>query len=258
MRKFAFGAALSVFVSLGNAYGADLYSGGLKDPPAYAPVPVWTGFYLGATAGYGWADGKLDVYKPNGTFFLSFHHEPEGALGGVEAGYNWEIRQTPFARPIIVGVEADASASGLEKTGLVGVTGNQNSFKQSLNGIETVRGRVGLPVGEALPFVTGGAAFAQVEGRTTQLQCAAPGTYCPAVGTQAHSSATLPGWVVGGGIEYALSANWSAKAEYLHIEFDQLETRPKGFNRIVKEDITGDVVRAGVNYRIGSVYDPLK
>ena len=58
---------------------------------SYAPAPVftWTGFYLGANAGYGWgeADASPDV---------------DGFLGGLQAGYNWQ-----GAGPLVFGVEAD-------------------------------------------------------------------------------------------------------------------------------------------------------
>ena len=53
------------FFELGTAANAaDIYlpgsagPGGYKDD--YIPLPTWTGFYVGANAGYGWGTAKND------------------------------------------------------------------------------------------------------------------------------------------------------------------------------------------------------
>ena len=51
------------------------------------------------------------------------------------------------------------------------------------------------------------------------------------------------GWTAGGGIEFAISPNWSVKAEYLYVDF-QNETIGPGTFRLIE-----NVVRGGVNYR---------
>ncbi len=253
MSKAPFAAALAALIGLGSAANAaDMYVGGsTKDTPAYTPVVNWTGFYLGGTLGYGWADGKVDAYMAsNGQHLLGFNNRPEGVLGGLEAGYNWEVPPHVFSSiiPVVIGIEADVSAAGQEDTTYQAIPRfphQVSSLKQSIDWIETVRGRVGVPVGSLLPFFTGGAAFAQVAGSNNP-------------GTQGNFSATLYGWVVGGGAEYAISANWSTKIEYLHIEFDRISANAPVFHGFVREDITSDVVRAGVNYRLNQVYEPLK
>jgi len=51
------------------------------------------------------------------------------------------------------------------------------------------------------------------------------------------------GWVGGGGVEYAISPNWSVKAEYLYVNFNNQTIGPGTFTLIE------NIVRGGVNYR---------
>src|ERR1700743_197517 len=54
MKKILFAiAALAVLAATDLAHAADM---ALKAPPPPAPVYSWTGFYVGANAGYGWHD----------------------------------------------------------------------------------------------------------------------------------------------------------------------------------------------------------
>ncbi len=267
MRKALFAATLVAVMGEGSsANAADLYaSGSMKDAPVYTPVVSWTGFYLGGTLGYGWADGKIDSYTADtGAFLLGFNNRPEGVLGGFEGGYNWEVPPHVFSStiPVVIGIEADVSATGQEDTTYQprpSVPLDVSSLKQSIDWIETIRGRIGIPVGSVLPFFTGGAAFAQADGTNTQVSCGSTNCFSNnPPGTHEHFSSSLSGWVVGGGAEYAISANWSAKIEYLRIEFNQISVNAPAFNRVVKEDIADDVVRVGVNYRFNTVYESLK
>jgi outer membrane immunogenic protein len=88
-----------------------------------------------------------------------------------------------------------------------------------------------------MPFVTGGLAVGDI-------RATAPGF--------AGASQTNAGWTVGGGLEFALSNNWTAKAEYLHVDLGNMNCgfscgAPAGNNVSVRED----VVRGGLNYRFG-------
>jgi outer membrane immunogenic protein len=51
------------------------------------------------------------------------------------------------------------------------------------------------------------------------------------------------GWTAGGGVEYALSLNWSVKAEYLYVNYQDQTIGPGTFTLIE------NIVRGGVNYR---------
>ena len=59
------------------------------------------------------------------------------------------------------------------------------------------------------------------------------------------------GWTVGGGFEFAITKNISAKAEYMHFELDRknyLRGTPTNL-AIASAEHVGDIVKVGVNYR---------
>ena len=129
MKALLAGLALAVAVAA-PASAADL---SYPAPAAYAaPVPVftWTGFYLGANAGYGW--GEAD-----------FSDDTNGFLGGIQAGYNWQFAGSP----LVVGIETDLQATNIE------------SPTFSLDYFGTVRARLGWAVDQFLIYGTGGFAY---------------------------------------------------------------------------------------------------
>lgn len=129
-RLLASAAALAGIGLAAPAMAADL-SG--RYPAPYAqPVPVftWTGFYIGANAGYAWGNAA----------FAS----PGGFIGGAQIGYNYQ-----FASPFVLGVETDFDFSGVSD-------GNY-----SLNYLGTVRARAGWAFDRVLVYGTGGFAYGQ-------------------------------------------------------------------------------------------------
>jgi opacity protein-like surface antigen len=125
-----------------------------------------------------------------------------------------------------------------------------NSVKSSW--LATIRPRFGYAWNRTLVYVTGGAAFSDL--RYTQSIVT---TLAAATGALAVSS-TRVGWTVGAGFEYAVTNNWSIKAEYLYTQFGALS----GTSALVANDGSGfsniynassgeqrdHVVRAGLNY----------
>ena len=69
----------------------------------------WTGFYVGAHVGYGEADvnGEFDQEDTG----LIFGLEPNGLIGGVHAGFDWQISS------FVLGVEGDFSWADWEDEG---------------------------------------------------------------------------------------------------------------------------------------------
>ena len=103
---FAFAAAGTMAVAASQALAADLPPPSYKAaPPAYTPyapyTPAfsWTGFYLGANAGWAWSkgDGTIAFGGPSG----NFSGDGNGFLGGAQIGYNWQMDNWVF------GLEAD-------------------------------------------------------------------------------------------------------------------------------------------------------
>ena len=145
----------------------------------------------------------------NGGYGWSDNSFYEGGFGGGQIGYN--IQRGTF----VFGLETDFEASGITGGGI-----NYDYFG-------TVRGRAGVTFDRALLYATGGFAYGDVS---------FPGF-----------SHTETGYVVGGGLEYKLTPQWSGKIEYQYIDLDSSHWE-KQINTI----------RVGVNYFVGGGYVPLK
>ncbi|MGO4707339.1 outer membrane protein [Microvirga sp. 2MCAF38] len=69
-------------------------------------------------------------------------------------------------------------------------------------------------------------------------------------------SDTRMGWALGGGVEYAFTANLSAKVEYLYYNLGTathvIAPEEEFLCGIGKRRIEGSIVRAGVNYRFST------
>src|SRR5258705_7370349 len=238
------GASLVLGLSV-PALAADLL---VKAPPRKAPVVVpysWTGWYIGANAGYGVGQGQ-------GTFAFgpaleTFNAMPAGAFGGGQLGYNYQFGS------FVVGAETDIQGAGISdtRTCLLGcIPGSSALIDQKLNWFGTTRARLGLANGPVLTYVTGGAAYGGTEtGLTTTFGGA----------TAASSvSATKSGWTWGTGVEAALGGNWTAKAEYLYMDLGSSSA-----SNTVAVPGAGAVIstlnvknreqlfRAGINYHFG-------
>ncbi|MFG1271075.1 outer membrane protein [Xanthobacter flavus] len=128
IRLLASAAALAGFALATPAGAADLG----YPAPYVQPVAAftWTGFYLGANAGYGWGSSSFS--------------SPGGFLGGFQAGYNFQ-----FGSPIVLGVETDFDFAGM------------SAGAYSLNNLGTVRARLGYSFDRVLVYGTGGFAYGQ-------------------------------------------------------------------------------------------------
>src|SRR5437899_10016566 len=90
-----------------SAHAADLP---VKAPTFKAPVAAiydWTGFYVGVNAGIGVGRDLTTISAPATNFTEISYQSPFGALGGVQAGYNWQAGHWVF------GVEADIQGADL-------------------------------------------------------------------------------------------------------------------------------------------------
>ena len=56
------------------------------------------------------------------------------------------------------------------------------------------------------------------------------------------------GWTLGGGLEFALTDAWSARAEYMHYEFPEKTFTIDGAGDQASVSAKGDSVTIGVNY----------
>jgi outer membrane immunogenic protein len=288
----SFTAAVVIIVLFGTpALAADM---ALKAPsPAAAPAnPTWTGFYVGANAGYAWHDPAV-TFIPNDPLSEtqtcggngggtcpsgSASFNLAGGLGGVQAGYNWQV-----GHAWVVGLEADLDTSNIRGTGTspnFSLGGFSSNFQasQKVEWFGTIRGRVGfLPTNNLLLYGTGGLATGRVD-QNVALNTATDGgnnqqglgyAYWCASGPNyptcftGHEARTALGWTLGGGAEYDLGRGLSLKAEYLYVNLGSNPTvnvsavsinayfgfPPSSFTANYNSTLAFQVARAGVNWK---------
>lgn len=164
--------------------------------PVAQPVvaaPNWTGFYLGGQLGYAWAS-KL-TGDESGTAVVGGGVKLKGWAAGLHGGYNWQYAQWVF------GLEGDINWAFSNGKKACSVTGCDSYIRGELNGLASIRGRLGYAFNNTLLFATMGEGWRRykVEGYS--------GTSHQPVKT------TISGLVWGGGIEQKLTQNLSAKIE---------------------------------------------
>jgi outer membrane immunogenic protein len=256
MKKTALTAS-AVLLFCTGAQAADLAARPYTKAPAIvAPVYNWTGFYIGAHVGYGFEGGDANyTYGPSPLAFGfdagSLSPKADGFMGGGQVGYNWQTGAVVF------GLEADISYSDM-KGGAAAVPTflgvPQPGFLQSaatdLEWFGTVRGRLGwLAAPSLLLYGTGGLAYGNYNYTILTANTAPP--------FPGADSTTRVGWTVGAGAEFALSSNWSLKAEYLYFDLGDHTVTSRGlpvdpvFSASTTFENTGHIVRGGINYKFG-------
>jgi high affinity Mn2+ porin len=200
--------------------------------PVYKTVYDWTGFYLGGHVGYGGGSLGPDTNPlPEQGVFLP--HSVTGLIGGYQAGYN---RQ--FSNRVVLGIEADASfTSPLDVPRLTSAP-----FHSTIDYTGTLRGRIGYAFGRWMPYLTGGFAWGH-----THINVNDPAGEIISSPGQYHT-----GWTAGAGAEFAVSGNWSAKAEYSYIDLSRRMYDLSGFGLPgVNVDPRIHLVKLGLNYHFG-------
>jgi outer membrane immunogenic protein len=187
--------------------------------PEPAPVSSWTGFYLGAGGGVGWAD--IDVNHRHCALFddgtcdpdYEFHHDfnestDGNIIGIVQGGFDWEI-----APGFVIGAYADWTFGDL-------INNNGHDFDENLNfdshfdnstsSMVDVLGRVGFaPTPNLLVFALGGWSWLDVD-TNFKVRDHDSGD----VLFHNDDNVTANGFTVGGGLEWKFTDNLSVRGEY--------------------------------------------
>lgn len=228
-------AAVILSVSVGFLYAGPepLPSG--KEMKQIAPAPPacpnWAGFYVGAFGGYKFAPTDIDL-DLNGNWngpsiadpFDKNFIEPQvpdnldtsgGEVGGL-IGYNFQWNKW------VVGVEASGAKVWLDESDDTGfftvpTTGDIYNVHTSFdtNYLVTIGPRIGYAFCNWLPYITGGVAIGDINYEQEILQ---PFLGTPIFQEGGSVSETNVGWMVGGGLEYAINDHWRLRAQYQYID----------------------------------------
>ena len=274
MRKLVFaGVTLAALGVVQPAKSADLPAEpAYKTAPLIVPVYDWTGFYVGVNGGYSWGN-SANTYTITGFAPVSSTTHMNGGVFGGQIGYNWQP-----ARNFVIGIEADLQGTwqnGTDNPPSVSTTvsslnclpgfgfaftcpaTNAVGVDQKLRWLGTARARLGfVPWDNVMLYVTGGAAFGEVEwnATTTNTVFGLLGTTTATLNS-ATATSTHAGWTVGGGSEWVLSGPWTAKLEYLFVDLGTIgNTFTAGGvvpTVVMTSHVRDNIVRIGLNYRFG-------
>jgi outer membrane immunogenic protein len=237
------------------ASAADLPMRQAPPAPFIAAVPIftWTGFYVGAQAGYSWGDNNngfgianSNVAFIGGTPFvvsgLNNGDSSDGFLIGGHVGYNAQFGQ------FVVGVEGDLEWSdlgGSDSTfALTNVNTRQTVLINSGLGLDwqgSIRARLGWAFDRTMIYATGGFAFAGVND-SNNFNIVNP--------LFTNGDDTVSGWTLGAGVEYAFTNNLTTRIEYRYTSYDNSGTN--FFDDVSLDrgkDLDFHTVRVGVSYK---------
>ncbi|MXQ14429.1 outer membrane protein [Microvirga makkahensis] len=223
-------AATAAFIAVSSVQAADLPSR-FSPAPAYDALPVftWSGFYAGVNLGYGRSSGVSQYYDP--AFNVTGGRRKSGFVGGVQGGYNYQLGM------FVVGAEADLQYAAIGDKGATYLGTYYRGEEEGYFG--TVRARAGLAVDRALVFGSLGFAYGDLGGNK-DLDAA--------LGYRRDDS-TSGGWTLGGGLEYAVTDNFTAKLEGLYVNLDTSDSYSLAGRVNIRRDTEFSLFRAGLNYK---------
>lgn len=159
------------------------------EQPAFSPPPIapaWTGFYLGASGGWGFG------YVDNSALpAFTVLEKLNGPLVGGFLGYDYQTGS------LVVGVVADAYASWI---------GNNYTFfgfsaRDEISAFGTLRARLGYATPGSLTYITAGGMYGQFKTTAGFVSLAE----------------SRAGFAAGAGSEWRFGTNWAAKTEFMYL-----------------------------------------
>ncbi len=242
MRRQIFLASIGAIALAGSAFAAEP----IPVPP---PVPAftWTGVYAGGQIGYAWdtasSTNVSGFIPPRFPAAASIGGNPSGAIGGANVGYNYQIGQW------VLGLEGTVDGTGISNSGVAffpGILGNSTATATTTATVEgSIRGRAGFAWDRLLIYGTGGVVFG---GFNTNIAFSSAASFLGS----SSVSATRAGWTAGGGLQYAITNNWSVRAEYRYSDFGSITGGVAGLRGAFlngTRQINQNQVQVGFDYR---------
>jgi outer membrane immunogenic protein len=244
MRNILLAGAASVVVMVGTpALAADMP---LKVPRAM-PFFTWTGCYAGVHGGGGWA--RKDITDPvqlvqgSTTGVTTARLSPSGYLIGGQFGCDYQ----PAGSQWVIGFEGSFSGGSLtgdKSLGLpLGDPGELARVSARLDFISSGTARIGWASDRWLLYFKGGIAGASDKYKVVGTFIGTPFDF--------EGEDIRIGWTAGGGVEWALFDNWSAKLEYDFYDFGTRSVQLTDTGPVqVKQSV--QAVKLGLNFHIWS------
>ena len=212
-------AVASLLAATDFASAADL-----SPPPLASAAYNWTGYYIGVNAGYAAATVADSIVGGGGSNSTRL----PGFIEGAQLGANYQIGA------IVFGFETDFDGSSSTKSIAVGAL----SGTEQIPWLGTLRGRVGFAFDRFLIYATAGGAGGELK---SAFNSAAFGS--------TSTDQTFGAWTAGGGLEFGITNNLSARVEYLYVDSASVNVASVG-PVTVTGHVQNNLVRAGLNLRL--------
>ncbi|EEX90339.1 outer membrane protein 25b [Brucella ceti M644/93/1] len=167
----------------------------LRPSPGMAPISA-------ARSVMGWGRSTLSDED------TSIRVKPDGFLGGLYAGYNFDMGNN-----FVLGVDGDITYNDLDAShsdtdpDLDLTTGVDSKLRWS----GAVRARMGVAMDRWMPYIAGGVAFGNVKNSVSLTDG------IESIGVS--QSKTMTGWAAGAGVDYAATDNVIVRLEYRYTDY---------------------------------------
>jgi outer membrane immunogenic protein len=220
-----------LWVTAGNASAVDIFGGSTVRDTATGHAYRWSGLYAGVHAGY--ATGTSDADFPL-MGIPSSDISLDGALYGGHLGYNFQIGST------LIGIEGSFSGSSISGSSgcLVILT-----CEREVEWLATIAARFGYVMDRTMLYVMGGIAWSEIATTVSLSGC-----------TCFEGSETNQGWLVGFGMEYAITSRLIGRIEYVHVDLgNNTHALDAGGGSTEPARVGGnlDTLRLGASLKIG-------
>jgi outer membrane immunogenic protein len=186
----------------------------------------WTGVYAGVQGLY--AAGNTEwKYASNDA---TANHYITGGMGGLFVGYNHQ-----FPINIVVGIEADGNGGSIH--GSATCPNPSWSCHSNIIWLGSARVRAGYAIDRFLPYVAVGVAYSGIDIYTKNQ-----------AGSKYGTIDTYFGWTPGAGVEYAITKNIIARAEYSYYNFGKQHSNVDFATR-VDHQVTAQAAKLGISFK---------
>lgn len=195
-------------IALAMAAPASAADMAVKAPPPPPPAPIfsWTGFYVGGNIGGAWANNDFR----DSLFLTNFDNNRGVFIGGGQIGANYQIGQ------FVIGGEWDFdwAANNNNNIGVIVPGVGTIAITNNDRWITTVAARFGWAINNWLIYGKAGGGWVGSNNFTVTNLTTGASFSCGAAFNNFNCNNSTGGWLVGAGVEYAVTNNWTVKVEY--------------------------------------------
>lgn len=228
------------FATLGTAI-ADGYEP-LGQERSQSAAYNWSGFYAGLHGGWSWADIDWTHIRPDTDAFSPVSSDPSGYVFGGHLGL-----QQQFGN-FVAGLEASIAYSDLEDTAQF-PRSSISTHSEDIRTLYTLAGKLGYAMDRWLVYARGGYAWAQLDLQANRI----PPNPFPALISKSDGYAD--GWLLGAGIENAITDNVIVGLQYDYLSLDDADRPNVSTETSVRHhrgiDLDLQVLTARVSYKFG-------